>query len=422
MADRNLAMAGRSGVSSLTLEEEARVKLLLGPASEGDDPTLQSSSTSANDDYNNADEDRLLTNVYGGPERVKRMTEIDDKLKSMGVFDRFGVEDGSLSSPRPETDLGFEQAPPPPKQEKGEGVLRARARERAEKSKEKNVDAALEALRNAPIAVVKAEGGDGKEEDEDCVDYDDVAAALSAPVSRKDIARVLDDAMAEMRESSAESKDADDGDDLPQLAEQSEIRLLLGSMGTDIDRQRKIRDEESRKRRIEIEEVIARVGLRGEGGEDTKYDDDEEEGESKEGEPKQWAGKIGEIFQSSWEGNDSRMAALVDEGDDVGGYYDYDNDADADDNDGRGEVKGDDEEEEEKFRLAEESEDNKENDSLPSVVQQKDFFTMNMELEGAMGKAMVALERGERRAREMESSASTIIRDSVDEEAKEAKD
>jgi len=79
--NRNKELAGRAGQSCLTLEEEARVKLLLGPDTEGDDPASEifPPQGTANDSVEHETKGNLFTEVFGGFGEKSRLSEVDER-------------------------------------------------------------------------------------------------------------------------------------------------------------------------------------------------------------------------------------------------------------------------------------------------------------------------------------------------------
>ena len=84
--ERNKKMAGRAGQSSLTLEEEARVKLLLGPDTEGDDPAgeMFAPNGGADDSVEHETKGDLFTNVFGGLGEKSRLSPGGGSLEGEG--------------------------------------------------------------------------------------------------------------------------------------------------------------------------------------------------------------------------------------------------------------------------------------------------------------------------------------------------
>ena len=84
--ERNRQLAARAGQTSLTIEEEARLKLLLGPDAEGDEGDGMENKKNRN---NNNDEDQhddtnpLFKDVFGGIDDAKKLAEVDEKLKEV---------------------------------------------------------------------------------------------------------------------------------------------------------------------------------------------------------------------------------------------------------------------------------------------------------------------------------------------------
>ena len=228
---------------------------------------------------------------------------------------------------------------------KGEGVLRARARERAEKEKEKMLDDALREVKERETETV---GKDGIGEDE--------------------IRRITEEAKYDLIHEDC------------QVAPKEEITAVLDRLQAQLKKQAAVRDEATRERRIEIEEVIrfdreggeqeASQAARGLDFKDLAY------------EPKQWAEEIGDVYQSGWEGNDEVWDGGEGEGEE--GYKEEEKGEE------KGEVKG-------KKKYEDDSdEEDKENTTGPSRVSTKygNFMeSMKMELDSAQSKAKISLER-----------------------------
>jgi hypothetical protein len=251
--DRNMQLAARAGQSSLTLEEEARINLLLGDDTEGDEPSMVAWGSGQGQGSSNQEEEKeeddLMSRVYGGEGDKRKVVEIDQKLREMGALD--ALDEGGEASPMAAMDGAGAGA--------GEGVLRARARERAEKEKERTIDETLAAIKNAEFPVVvdggveeagrEAKGGDLRE-------------ALSAAVRTEDIKALYEDVKGEIEMEGGETADQDD------------IKTLLARMNPLLERQAEARNKANAGKRAEIENVIK------------KYADD-----------------IGDLYQSQWEGD-----------------------------------------------------------------------------------------------------------------------
>ncbi|GMI47995.1 hypothetical protein TrCOL_g631 [Triparma columacea] len=346
--ERNKKMAGRAGQSSLTLEEEARVKLLLGPDTEGDDPAgeMFAPNGGADDSVEHETKGDLFTNVFGGLGEKSRLSEVDEKLRELGV--------------NPEEE--FEEAQTPREgggKVKGEGVLRARARERAEKGKEKMLDDALKEVKGKEMEVV-GQGGVGEE----------------------DIKHMAKEAMSDLLHEGCE------------VAPKEEITAVLDKLQHHLRKQAAAREDATRERRKEIEDVI-------------KFDRERSEEVGEAGgtmgldfkdlayEPKKWSEEIGEVYQSGWEGNDEVWEEDYEEekGGEGGGEEKEEEEKRGEEGKERKKIYEDDEEEEEE-------EEDKENDaaaSSSSVAKSVNLMeNMKMELFGAQSKAMLSLDRADK--------------------------
>ncbi len=310
-ADRNVLMAARAGQSSMTREEEARVGLLLAPDPEGDLALVDFEGDAAGDPG-------LLDDVFGGGGARRRVEENDRRLEEMGSAG-IGEED------KPETGG------------RGAGVLRARARERAEREKARELDQALKALRSAPLPTVggEAAGGGGLE------------AELSRPVGAEDIRGAVEDARCELEEGG-------EG-----VADKADLKVLLDSMAPELRRQAEVREQSERRRRADIVGVIE--GYAGE-----------------EEEVKRWGDEIGEVYQSGFEGN-----GVIDDGDDEDEPEDHSESKSAE---SKSEYKDD-----------EKDVENKD----PSQPPAKDVFSFGMDLEAAREKAEASLRRADEAGRHM---------------------
>ena len=342
--ERNKQMAARAGLSSLTLEEEARVKLLLGPDLEGDE--LGGSITTAQEDKSDGrnssmeheQKGELFTEVFGGVAESKKLKEVDEKLKEMGF--ETGEDDDEHSA----SGIGA----------RGEGVLRARAKARAEKEKERALEEALVALKSSELPLV----GGGE-----------VGPAAGSRVTEEDIKRVADEANLDLLHEDAK------------LADKADIRMLLDRMQTSLARQAELREQATAKRRKEIEEVIAF----------SKKAPDEAGNSGFPGsldvkdlgfEPKKWANEIGDVYQSGFQGNDVIWDA-TDEEDDAAG---------------EGEGK-----EESKSGGTKGHAEGKENSAsnISFAKQENSLFNIQLELESKQAKLQVSLNRADAASNEL---------------------
>ena len=388
LARRNVELAGRAGQSSLTATEEARVLLLLGPDTEGDDENLDypRGPAALDDDPTSASRE-----VYGGDAAVARIRDIDAELRRIGLFERYGDLETNFGRP---PSAGNEDGQP---QQRGEGVLRARARARAEKSKEKAVDAALRALRDAPLPVVKDSAGDDDKDDkperqdakEDAADEQAaVREALSKPVTSSDIRRAVEEAAADMEDQGMTLSSGED------------VRHLLARMGSDVmEKQKQVREEAEKKKRRDIEEILKRTEATRESAEATR-----EEAEAAAGlrpqEPKKWASEIGELYQSGWDGGSYGGDAKDGEGDD-----DYYYDDDGVDEEVGGESKGDNSEQDSHDKENAGSKNTSPNSTAKdtasvALADKNDFFSLNMEMQAAQAKAQSSMRRADAAALE----------------------
>ncbi|GMH98209.1 hypothetical protein TrST_g3728 [Triparma strigata] len=338
--ERNKQLAALAGQTSLTMEEEARLKLLLGPDTEGEDDL--STKKKGNNNQENQDDDIDLQNpyfkeVFGGVDDSKRLREIDEKLEDIGALDNIIEDSGEHAVDESKA--------------KGEGVLRARARARAEKEKEKTLDGALSAIKRAPLPLVGGEAGE-----------------LSATVTEDDIKNIVDETNLDLLHEQTE------------LADKTEIQVLLDQMKPDTDRQAEIRRAKVAAARKEINDVVQMSKLS-----DLAY------------EPKQFAGEIGEIYQAP--------KVLPDYEDTE--YYDLqDGDRDGDGEEKESGESKDSEEKEEKEEK--EDDDDKENTRRPTGGEEggkgdgrsNDLSMLMMEMESAQAKAHLSLDRADAANRE----------------------
>ena len=261
-AERNMQLAGRAGQSSLTVEEEARIRLLLGPDAEGDTDEFGNGGVN-NEEEKEREEDELMAMVYGGKKERVRIKEIDDQLKEMGVLDL--LEGGEES--------------PVAGSEKGEGVLRARAKARAEKEKERTIDETLKAIKSAGYSIVVEDGEEGGA----------VEDPLAQPIRREDIKALYEDVGADLKEEGVE------------LADKCDIKVLLSKLDGALQAQTKAREKSQSGKRQEVEEVIKKYGddigelyqsqWEGDGEfDDVDGEEEEEKGEEKEKEKQKMKG------------------------------------------------------------------------------------------------------------------------------------
>ena len=179
-----------------------------------------------------------------------------------------------------------------------------------------------------------------------------------------------------------------------EVAPKEEITAVLDKLQHHLRKQAAAREDATRERRKEIEDVI-------------KFDRERSEEVGEAGgtmgldfkdlayEPKKWSEEIGEVYQSGWEGNDEVWEEDYEEekGGEGGGEEKEAEEKGGEEEKERKKIYEDDEEEEEE-------EEDKENDaaaSSSSVAKSVNLMeNMKMELFGAQSKAMLSLDRADK--------------------------